>query len=247
MADAVAAAQLPIVEIFHSIQGEGSRVGEPATFVRLAGCNLRCSWCDTPYSWSAEGLRTARKQTLEEVASTIREQALVITGGEPMLHAKHLLEFVQHARDAGVQHITIETNGTIVPEPELATRIDLWSVSPKLPGSGEPFPTDSLRDLLARTAGRVQLKFVVVDTVRDYEAMWSHLTPLLGQHELERREPIIVQPDGTRTDYDAALRELAEHVSADDRRWSDDTPRRSLVRVIPQVHRVAWGPAARGV
>ena len=79
-------AALPVVELFHSIQGEGTRSGEPSTFIRLAGCNLRCVWCDTPYSWSAEGVRAAEQVAIDELASRVRERAVVLTGGEPMLH-----------------------------------------------------------------------------------------------------------------------------------------------------------------
>src|SRR3712207_9539509 len=106
---------LPLVELFHSLQGEGTRVGEPATFVRLAGCNLRCSWCDTPYSWSAEGVRDASRMSLDDVAGAVRERAVVLTGGEPLLHLRRLPRPVEAMRERGVEHVTVETNGTIAP------------------------------------------------------------------------------------------------------------------------------------
>ena len=87
----------------------------------------------------------------------------------------------------------------------------------------------------------MQLKFVVTQPA-DLAAMWA----LLDTVDATLPPTILVQPDGTRTDYDVALRELVELVMADPGDWHG-VPRRSLVRVGAQVHRVAWGPAARGV
>ena len=242
-------AALPVVELFHSIQGEGTRVGEPATFIRLAGCNLRCTWCDTPYSWSSEGIAAARKLTLADLADSVTESSVVITGGEPMLHARRLPTLIGELRSRGVQHVTIETNATLF-DPALAHDVDLWSLSPKLPASAEPFPGASLTTFLRaynarELAGDVQLKFVCADVASDWRAMWTELEQI--DLELLTDVPILVQPDGTRTDYDQAVRELAEHVVADQTRDADGLPRRRRVRVVPQIHRVAWGPAARGV
>lgn len=240
---------LPIIEIFHSIQGEGTRVGEPATFIRLAGCNLRCTWCDTPYSWSAEGIAAAAKRSIEDIAEDVREAAVVITGGEPMLHARRLGALVEALRSRGVSHITVETNGTIF-DPELTALVDLWSLSPKLPASGESFPHDTVIDYLAARAsgtldGSVQLKFVCAEVATDWEAMWSHLSRIPAS--LLADVEILVQPDGLREDYSNAIRELAEHVIADTGEAHPGCMRRARVRVVPQVHRIAWGAAARGV
>lgn len=236
-----AAGTLPVVELFHSIQGEGSRVGEPSTFIRLAGCNLRCSWCDTPYSWSAEGVRSAERVSLPELASRVRERAVVLTGGEPMLHHRRLPALLDALRVNGVQHVTVETNATIYDE-QLADRIDLWSLSPKLPGSGERADPECIARYLATMPDRTQLKFVLASVEQDWHAMWE----LLEQVALPAAVPVIVQPDGLRVDYDAALRELSEYVMADEDQY-DDELRRARVRVIPQTHRVAWGARARGV
>jgi organic radical activating enzyme len=231
---------LPVVELFHSIQGEGTRTGEPATFIRLAGCNLRCVWCDTPYSWSKEGVAGANHMGIDELADEVRERAVVLTGGEPMLHRRRLPLLIAAMRERGVNHVTVETNATIFDE-AMAKDVDLWSLSPKLPGSGEVAEPDVIRQFIRGAAGRVQLKFVVLGA-EDLEDMWS----LLDAVEAPLPLPVLVQPDGTRADYDAALRELAELVLADEETFLGE-PRRSLVRVMSQVHRVAWGPAARGV
>jgi hypothetical protein len=119
--------------------------------------------------------------------------------------------------------------------------VDLWSLSPKLPGSGEVADTDVIGTYLRGAADRTQLKFVIVEE-GDLDAMWD----LLERVDEELPGPILVQPDGTRSDYDRVLRVLAEQVMQDEGLWRS-VPRRSLVRVMSQVHRVAWGPAARGV
>lgn len=232
---------LPVVELFHSIQGEGTRVGEPATFVRFAGCNLRCTWCDTPYSWSVEGVRDARRMSVDEIAHDVRERSVVLTGGEPMLHRATLLPLLDALRARGVTHVTVETNATLVPDPELARRVDLWSLSPKLPASGERTDPQVVTRVLRAVAGRCQLKFVIAGPA-DLPAMWQ----LLSDAVWDPATPLIVQPDGMRSDYGNALRELTELVVADTD-MLDGHPRRSLVRVVPQTHRVAWGVAARGV
>lgn len=119
-----------IAEIFHSIQGEGELTGMPSVFVRTSGCNLRCSWCDTPYaSWRPEGTDMSVAEILQRVLA-FRCKHVVLTGGEPMA-AKDIHELALRLTDSGC-HITIETAGTIAPD-----RIccNLASLSPKLANS----------------------------------------------------------------------------------------------------------------
>jgi 7-carboxy-7-deazaguanine synthase len=120
---------LRIAEIFHSIQGEGSLVGVPSVFVRTSGCNLRCAWCDTPYtSWHAEG----DDYTLERIWAELDafpSRHVVVTGGEPMI-AREMVELTRGLRARG-SHITIETAGTVFAPVEC----DLMSISPKLANS----------------------------------------------------------------------------------------------------------------
>ena len=119
-----------ISEIFHSIQGEGELTGVPSVFVRTSGCNLRCSWCDTPYaSWNPEGEEMPVKAIVERVLAYSCSH-VVLTGGEPMV-AKGVHELAASLKDAG-KHITIETAGTIAPE---GIACDLASLSPKLANS----------------------------------------------------------------------------------------------------------------
>jgi 7-carboxy-7-deazaguanine synthase len=118
-----------IAELFYSIQGEGTLVGIPSVFIRTSGCNLRCTWCDTPYtSWSPEGA----DQSIEEIlqATTAYPAShVVVTGGEPMI-APQIVALTQGLRAAGL-HITIETAGTVF----APVACDLMSISPKLENS----------------------------------------------------------------------------------------------------------------
>lgn len=123
-----------VSEIFYSIQGEGELTGVPSVFIRLAGCNLRCTWCDTKYaSWEPEGSQITIDEILTELLK-LPAQHVVLTGGEPMI-ARDVHELAARLRAAG-KHITIETAGTISPG-EIAC--DLASLSPKLAGS-TPLP-----------------------------------------------------------------------------------------------------------
>jgi 7-carboxy-7-deazaguanine synthase len=117
-------------EIFYSLQGEGSLAGVPSVFIRLAGCPLRCRWCDTKYAWQASaGQEMSGEQVAEKIAS-YPTRHIVITGGEPMTHPglKDLLETLADKR----RHITIETSG-IKHIDDLPC--DLMSISPKLSNS----------------------------------------------------------------------------------------------------------------
>ncbi|MFQ5851150.1 MAG: 7-carboxy-7-deazaguanine synthase QueE [Candidatus Binatia bacterium] len=118
-----------VAEIFYSIQGEGMLVGTPSVFVRTSGCNLRCAWCDTPYtSWEAKG----RQWRLREILAELRKHptsCVVVTGGEPLL-AGEIEELTARLKREGY-HITIETAATIF-KPVVC---DLISMSPKLSNS----------------------------------------------------------------------------------------------------------------
>ncbi len=119
-----------ISEIFYSVQGEGTLTGVPSVFIRTSGCNLRCTWCDTPYaSWSPEGPEMTLESILGEVAKHPARH-VVVTGGEPMI-AKGIRELITMLQ-AQRKHVTIETAGTVSPG---GLRVDLASLSPKLANS----------------------------------------------------------------------------------------------------------------
>src|SRR5580698_1859648 len=101
-----------IAEIFYSVQGEGGLVGVPSVFVRTSGCNLRCSWCDTPYtSWTPEGSDLSIDAIVDEVSRYRAARHVVLTGGEPMI-APGMVELSRRFRALGT-HITVETAGTV--------------------------------------------------------------------------------------------------------------------------------------
>lgn len=117
-----------ISEIFYSLQGEGELTGVPSVFVRTSGCNLRCTWCDTPYaSWHPEGEPRSVAQIVAAVQEHPSARHVVLTGGEPMI-AKEIRELAAKLKNLGY-HLTIETAATVAPE---GIACDLASLSPKL-------------------------------------------------------------------------------------------------------------------
>lgn len=147
-------------EIFHSIQGEGVSQGTPCVFLRLAGCNLACSWCDTAYSWN--GSSPSVRLTPETAAELVLRypcRRLVLTGGEPLMQQKALPSLLRLLPEHVVE---METNGTIMPDEELLHRIGQFNVSPKLPHSGNNVARAWKPEILRRLAatGKTWFKFV---------------------------------------------------------------------------------------
>ncbi len=189
---------MKISEIFYSIQGEGMLAGTPSVFVRSSGCNLRCSWCDTPYaSWQPEGEELALEEILARVAR-FRAHYVVVTGGEPMI-APEIVPLTEALRQMRL-HVTVETAGTVF----AAVDCHLMSLSPKLSNS-TPFEQeggrwaaqhDRLRsrpEVLKRfmAAYDYQLKFVVAeeDDIVEIKALVTKL-----QANPQR---VVLMPEGT--------------------------------------------------
>lgn len=196
-------AGLKISETFVSLQGEGVLTGMPSWFVRLAGCNLRCAWCDTPYaSWSPEG----RLIDIDTLLGEARESKLshaVVTGGEPMMFDR-IGVLTEGLVRAGV-HVTVETAGTIFRE----IACDLMSISPKLsnstPGAQESrdplgvwrvrheerrLNIEALNGLL-ETYPKHQLKFVVC-----VEKDLAEIESLLGKLRGWSPAQVLLMPEG---------------------------------------------------
>lgn len=197
---------LPIAETFVSMQGEGKLTGVPSWFCRVSGCNLRCSWCDTPYaSWAPESVPRTVDDLLDEARGSGVAHA-VLTGGEPMLFDA-IEPLATDLRDMGM-HVTIETAGTIARD----AHADLLSISPKLSNS-TPDPGDArdpsgvwgqrheqrrinlpaLQHLLDRATDR-QLKFVVARP-SDLPEIEALLASLKGW----RPDDVLLMPEGVRT------------------------------------------------
>lgn len=158
-------------EIFFSLQGEGVRAGTPAVFVRLAGCNLHCTWCDTKYSWGS-GVDLEPAEVARRVAA-FGCPSLVVTGGEPLLQQDAVAELLSLL--PADTFVEVETNGSIPPCPALLERVDQWNVSPKLThsgnGEGEALAPQALAVFAA--SPRAWFKFVVAG-----EADWPQIAAL---------------------------------------------------------------------
>lgn len=174
---------LRVSEIFASLQGEGPTVGLAATFLRLAYCNLDCSWCDTRYAWDFSSYDLDKETEalgVTPVAERILElglSRLVITGGEPLIQQRalgRLLEILPFSLD-----IEVETNGTLVPSPTLLARVDQWNLSPKLSNAGMPRERRIVPSSLAafRDSQRAYLKLVIagVDDLSEADALVKEL------------------------------------------------------------------------
>lgn len=203
--------RLLLSETFQSLQGEGPSVGEPCLFVRLATCNLRCSWCDTKYTWDWSAYRyedEVHEHAVADVVDLVAASAcrrVVITGGEPLVQ-RAALERLLGAVSADLV-IEVETNGTFAPGAALAARVDQWNVSPKLSSSGEPEHrrVDEAALTALRDTGRAWLKLVLAGEADADEA--EALMARIGW----RRDRVLFMPEAVDRD---ALRTRTPLVAA---------------------------------
>ncbi len=207
---------MKVNEIFFSLQGEGREIGRPTVFIRLTGCNLRCSWCDTEYAFY-EGKETDVADIITEVEK-YGIKRVCITGGEPLLQRDEVFKLVR-ALLAREYEISIETNGSLpidgIPDDVLV------SMDWKTPSSGES--DKMLESNLRYLKEKDQLKFVIADE-EDYRYAKEFLSKHGHEHEPECE--IIFQPVGG-TD----IKWLAEKVLEEG----------LDMRVLPQLHKIIWG------
>lgn len=191
---------MKIAETFYSIQGEGKLTGVPSAFIRISGCNLRCTWCDTPYaSWNPEGTeRTVEALVAEVIAWGARH--VVLTGGEPLI-TPEIVPLAEQLHALGL-HLTLETAGTIHRD----LPIDLWSVSPKLSNS-TPWQREHGRFARAHDAQRINLPVLrrIIDTAKDLQFKFvvaseqdlTEIDALLAQLPPLAPADILLMPEGT--------------------------------------------------
>ena len=232
-----------IAEIFQSLQGEGFLTGAPSLFVRASGCNLRCWYCDTPYtSWEPEGDDWSVGEILQRADQLVGENGqaacrhAVLTGGEPMLFAE-LVPLAAALKERGL-HVTIETAGTLY----LPLACDLMSISPKLAGSTPPAERDQrwhdrhernrhVPEVIRRLVREYeyQIKFVV-DSPRDCQEAEAWLSEF---PEIDRSR-VLLMPQGTDSD---ALHEKAK--------WLEPYCQEHGYHFCPRKH-IEWFGNARG-
>jgi 7-carboxy-7-deazaguanine synthase len=226
---------MQITEIYKSIQGESTHAGLPCIFVRLTGCNLRCSWCDSEYTFTG-GHRMTLEEVLEEVEHLSPGGLVEITGGEPMLQEKEVVPLMQRLLDDGYT-VLLETSGErpLQSVPKGVVKI----VDVKCPHSGEP-DTFHMENLEALSSAD-EVKFVLSD-----RADYDFAKDFVAHHELARRvNAVLFSPAfakdarGGRDTSHCLLdpRELAEWMLA------DNVP----ARLGLQLHKFIWDPALKGV
>ena len=227
---------MQITEIYKSLQGESTHAGLACVFVRLTGCNLRCTWCDSEFSFYG-GRKMSREEIFDEVLHLSPGGGLVeITGGEPMLQEKEVVPLMQQLLEGGYK-VLLETSGErpLARVPVQVIKI----VDVKCPNSGEPdtFAIENLEVLRSHD----EVKFVLSDRT-DYE----FARDFVRRHRLDERVHAVLFSPAFRKDASGARdsshclldpEELAQWILA------DDVP----ARLSLQIHKLIWDPAAKGV
>lgn len=222
---------LPVSEVFQSLQGEGPRAGRFTTFVRLGGCNLSCSWCDTPYTWDHTKYdlrKEAPPTTLDQLSKSVQPCGdVVLTGGEPLIHQSRAVwaDLLRRLRSMSC-HIAVETNGTIAPNQITQTFVQHYSISPKLGNAGTHRKGQSatMAPWPRHVMGDAVLKFVCETTLD------VHAACLMADELGWPRWQVWVMPEGV--DPDTLAKRWPEIASA------------AVARGINASHRLqvlAWG------
>ena len=211
---------LTVCETFTSLMGESTLAGLPAFFIRMAGCNLRCRYCDTPYAY--DGGDTRPVAALVEEAHGSSSGLVLVTGGEPLLQ-ENTPALLVGLVEAGLE-VVLETNGSLTIEgldPRVRRIVDV-----KCPGSG--MSAHNLWDNLKVLTPRDEVKFVVMS-----EGDFTWALDVARRHDLTGRVPVLISP----VFGAVALPEVAA--------WIVNS--RQPLRLNLQLHKYIWGPEARGV
>ena len=218
-------------EVFRSIQGEGVSAGTPTVFLRLAACNLSCTWCDTKYTWDWE-----HYDYTNEVASLTAEEVeervlafdlphLVITGGEPLLQQGVLGPLAASLKRRGF-YCEVETNGTLPPNREMAGAVSQWNVSPKTGNSGNPQERREVPEALEafRELAGAFFKFVIVEP-----GDVDEVRRLADAYDIPSHR-VVLMPEGVTAE---ALRERGA--------WLAEACARLGYRFSTRLHIMLWG------
>ena len=226
---------MQITEIYKSLQGESTYAGVPCVFVRLTGCNLRCSWCDTEYSFYG-GKKMTADQVLDQVQRLSSAGLVEITGGEPMLQERELVPLMQRLLDSGYK-VLLETSGERPLENAPASVVKIVDV--KCPDSGE---ADTFRiENLATLTPHDEVKFVIsgrndYEFARDFSAR---------RHLAEKVNAVLFSPAFAK---DAAGARDASKCLLDPQQLAEWMLEDNVsARLGLQIHKLIWDPAMKGV
>ena len=225
-----------LIELYKSVQGESSFAGVPCIFVRLAGCNLRCAWCDSEYTFSG-GKPFTEDEIVAQIEALAPCKLVEFTGGEPMLQARELLPLMQRLLDAGYT-LMIETSGErpLGDVPKAVHKI----VDVKCSGAGSAANSFRMENLAALTKGD-EVKFVISNR-EDYEFARGFIV----EHALyEKAGQILLSPAFVQT---PSPQRTADNMALDPRKlveWmlADGLP----ARLSLQIHKFIWEPMKKGV
>jgi 7-carboxy-7-deazaguanine synthase len=187
-----------VIEVFSSVQGEGLMMGVPTTFVRFAGCNLSCSWCDTPDSRNASAGTSITVVGILDAIKQFTNSVVCLTGGEPLLQDRAAMDALCALLSNSRYEVHIETNGSINPSAALLKHVPFWSISPKLPSSGNPSSAEDVRRMATVVQGKCQFKFIV-----DTDHLTTELKALRPLLAAAGSCPVVLIPADTdnRSDY----------------------------------------------
>ncbi|MFG2913128.1 7-carboxy-7-deazaguanine synthase QueE [Kitasatospora sp. NPDC048298] len=209
-----------------TFQGEGPSVGQQALFVRLSRCNLRCPGCDTPETWDwsrFDPREVSTRHSVEDLAAWVMARSprlVVVTGGEPLLQQAKVIDLVQLLSGRRVE---VETNGTVVPLPELVKSVAAFNVSPKLGAFAAPGDRRIVPEAMSAFAscGKARFKFVV-----QAASQLDEIASLVKEFSLS---DVWIMPEGTGSETVLGrMRELADGVLG--RGWN----------LTPRLHTLLW-------
>lgn len=225
-----------LIELYKSVQGESSFAGVPCIFVRLAGCNLRCAWCDSEYTFTG-GKPFTHDEIVAQIEALQPCPLIEFTGGEPMLQARELLPLLQRLLDSGYQ-LMMETSGErpLADVPKAVHKI----VDVKCPGAGAAANSFRMENLDALTKND-EVKFVLSDRT-DYE----FARDFIRTHALEQRcGCILLSPAFNKAPSDFRT---TDNATLDPRQVVDWMLEDGLpARLSLQIHKFIWEPRKKGV